>query len=136
MKKRMPMLLMALLLFPFTTLAETVVVEGESAKSMYNADMGKTQVLSQKNKSFILRAPNGNEIISPTTMTVKAGERFYILNEEEIFIHNVYDTSDSSWVLKKQLPSNIAAITFTTAGKHSLRCAIHPAMEVNVDVLP
>lgn len=136
MKKISPAFLMALLFVPLTVFAGTAIVEGDQAKALYNADKGKAQVLVQKNKIFILRAPNGEETSNPNTIKVKVGERFYIANEEEIFIHNVYDTTDSNWVLKKQTPSNVAAITFDAPGKHSLHCAIHPTMEIDVNVMP
>lgn len=119
---------------PLTAFAETAVVEGDEAKTLYAADQGKAQVLIQKNREFVLRKPGGNETRSPATLTVQAGERFYIANEEDTFIHNVYDLTDTSWVLKKQLPASIAAVTFSEPGKHQLRCAIHPAMKIDVDV--
>ena len=116
-------------------MADTVVVEGDAAKQCLASEKGKAQTLVQKNKKFVLRAPNGDEK-SSDTITVQAGQRFYISNEEGVFIHNVYDITDSSWVLKKQLPANVASITFNTPGKHVLRCAIHPGMEITVDVTP
>jgi plastocyanin len=65
---------------------------------------------------------------------VKAGEYFFIVNEEDKFIHNVYDMDDESWILKKQEPSGIAAIKFDEAGTHAIRCAIHPTMKTLIKV--
>lgn len=130
-------LLISLCLFhPQAAFAETTVVEGEQAKSLYAADRQKAQTLVQKSKIFSLRMPNGSEIPRPDRMTLKAGERFYITNEEQVFVHNVYDAVDSSWVIKKQLPANVAAVTFNAPGEHVLLCAIHPAMKIKVIVTP
>lgn len=134
MAKLCMLLTMLLLIIPTAGYAETHVTEGDEAKKLYDADKGKAQVLVQKNKVFILRAPDGKETPKPETITVKAGERFYIVNEEDTFVHNVYDTTDSSWVLRKQNPGNVAAVSFDTPGKHSLHCAIHPIMKIDVNV--
>jgi plastocyanin len=124
------------LLLPYNVQAATTVVEGNQAKGLYNKERKTAQVLVQKHKMFLLRAPSGSETTSPPTITVKAGERFYIANEEEMFIHNVYDEGDSSWVIKKQTPSNVAGVTFSAPGEHSLLCAIHPTMKIKVLVTP
>jgi plastocyanin len=136
MTKLSMLLTVLLLVAPISGYAETHVTEGDEAKKLYDTDKGKAQVLVQKNKIFILRA-EGKEIPKPESISVKAGERFYIVNEEDTFVHNVYDTSDSSWVLRKQPPSNVAAVSFDNKlGKHSLRCAIHPTMKIEVNVVP
>ena len=48
----------------------------------------------------------------PKKLTVKAGEQIFLTNEEEKYVHNVYDTTDNSWVLKKQEPGGVAVISF------------------------
>jgi len=108
-------LFVLLLVIPSAGVAATHVTEGDEARKLYNADKGKAQVLVQKNKVFILRAQDGKGVPKSDTMTVRAGERFYIVNEEDTFVHNVYDTTDSSWVLKKQLPANVAAVRASAA---------------------
>lgn len=127
---------MAGLSFALPVLAAVKVEQGEMAVQLYNNDRNKSQVLSQINKMFVLRTPDGKENKHPTTITVKVGERFYIKNEEKVIVHNVYDTTDASWVLEKQEPSGIAAVTFDKPGKHNLRCAIHPIMKIEVLVVP
>lgn len=127
-------ILVFLILSPTLALATTTVLEGDAGKAAYEANKSSAQVLAQKDKKFILRMPDGTEKKKPKTMTVKVGEQFFITNEEERFVHNVYDNSDNSWVLKKQQPSEAAAITFNEAGTHKLRCAIHPKMKVKIIV--
>lgn len=135
MKKNFTLLTVFFLLaLPGMACAETAVIEGDQAKALFAADKNKAKVLAQKNRQFILRAPDGSETQTPAAVTLNAGERLYIANEETTYIHNVYDVTDSSWVLRKQVPSSIAAITFDKPGKHELRCAIHPDMEIAVDV--
>jgi plastocyanin len=127
------LLTMLLFIIPAAGYAATHVTEGDEAKKLYETDKGKAQVLVQKDKVFILRIGQ-KETHKPDAITVKAGERFYIVNEEDTFVHNVYDTTDSNWVLRKQDPSNVAAVVFDTPGKHFLRCAIHPIMKIDVVV--
>ena len=134
MQKAIVRLMLAFFLVPSYAYAGTVVKEGAEAKTLYEAAKATAQVLAQKDKIFILRAPGGAETKKPKEMTVKVGETIYLTNEEEKYVHNVYDNSDNSWVLKKQAPSEVAAITFNAAGKHKLRCAIHPKMKIKVIV--
>lgn len=106
-------------------------IEGDEAKKMYDAKGASTKVLAQKDKTFILR-DGGKESPNPEELHVKAGEIFFLTNEEEKFVHNVYDTSDKSWVLQKQEPAGVAAVSFDEPGTHELRCAIHPKMKIKV----
>lgn len=124
-----------LLMLPSLTYAKADVIEGEDAKKLYEKEKATAKVLIQKNKEFILRQPGQEAIPKPEKMTIKAGERFYIVNEEDTFVHNVYDTTDSSWVLTKQPPGNIAAVSLEDAGTHLLRCAIHPTMHIDIQVV-
>ena len=135
MHKLLQFLMIILLILPCAALAKTIVIEGDEAKKIYSGEKSKAKVLVQKNKEFILRMPDGVETKKPSVINIKAGERFYIVNEEDTFVHNVYDVTDSDWVLKKQTPTNVAAVTFDSPGKHSLRCAMHPTMKIEVEVL-
>lgn len=134
MHKLYALIIIILLTIPVASFAKTIVVEGDEAKKLYETEKSDAKVLVQKNKEFILRMPDGTETKKPPMISLKAGERFYIVNEEDTFVHNVYDISDSEWVLKKQVPSNIAGVTFDTPEKHGLRCAMHPAMKIEVEV--
>jgi plastocyanin len=130
------MIAAAALMLSAPVFAASKVVEGDEAKQLYDAQKTKAQVLVQKDGSFHLRKPGAAEEDKPATLTVKAGELFFITNEEMAFVHNVYDETDASWVLKKQVPSSVAALAFDTPGEHKLRCAIHPKMQVTVMVTP
>lgn len=134
MKKMMSGFVAALVLMPMMALAGTTVVEGDEAKKIYDAKKATSQTLVQKDKKFIVRAAGGAETADAATLSVAAGETFFLTNEEEKYVHNVYDNTDNSWVLKKQEPSQVAAITFAEAGEHMLRCAIHPTMKITVTV--
>ena len=118
---------------PCLVRADVIVIEGEEARKLYNAEKYSKIILLQKNKVFTLRIGSSNTIM-PKTTTVKVNERFFIVNGEERVVHNVYDISDGSWVLRKQKPGGIAAISFDTPGEHKLRCAIHPKMQITVKV--
>lgn len=127
------------LFLAFTTVSSvgfcaTTVVEGDAAKAAYEKDKATAYTLRQKGTVFILVAPGGAETPTPTEVTIKPGEALYILNEEDKVVHNVYDESDNSWVLKKQEPANVASIAFSDVGTHKLRCAIHPKMKIVVNI--
>jgi plastocyanin len=136
MKKIALLFSIALLAGPMLAFAEPTVVEGDDAAKLYQADKGKALSLVQKNKEFLLRTADGKETLKPEIVTVKVGQRLYILNEEMTFVHNVYDETDANWVLKKQEPSKVAVITFDKPGNHILRCAIHPTMKTELHVVP
>lgn len=125
---------MAVMMMPALGFAETQVVEGAEAQTMYEESKSKFYTLRQVDKTFILVAPDGTETPKPDEVTVAPGEFIFITNEEEKIVHNVYDQSDHSWVLKKQQPGGYAAIAFGKAGVHKLRCAIHPKMKITVNV--
>lgn len=136
MKKQCIQVLLAICLSAAMSTAfanDTTVIEGAEAQKLYNEQKNKAQILVQKNKVFILRH-EGHEQEKPEELEVKRGEIFFIVNEEDKFIHNVYDLDDESWILKKQEPGGIAAIRFEKEGHHSLRCAIHPTMKTLVKV--
>lgn len=127
-------LLLAIIAIPSAGFCATQVVEGDAAKTAYEKDKATAYILKQKDTVFSLISPGGAETPSPKEVTVKPGEVIFILNEEEKVVHNVYDESDHSWVLKKQEPSTVASISFSEAGVHKLRCAIHPKMKITVNV--
>lgn len=114
--------------------AGTIVIEGDEAKKLYAIKKNSAKVLAQKDKVFIYRTPDGKEEPKVKKITVKVGEEIFLLNEEEKYVHNVYDSTDDSWVLKKQKPSEVAIIKFDSPGVHKLKCAIHPKMKVKVTV--
>jgi plastocyanin len=71
---------------------------------------------------------------SETEVTVKAGETVTFTNKDPV-THNVYsDTSGMSFDLKTQKPGTSTTITFDHAGLAMVHCAIHPQMEMKVNV--
>ena len=119
----------------FSVLASTDVMEGDEVQSNYEASKDSTIALIQKRKTFYLQEPGNPKLKrKPKEITVKAGEVIYIINNEKKITHNIYDTSDESWVLTAQEPGDIAALKFTTKGVHDLKCAIHPKMKVKLIV--
>ena len=129
-------ILLVALALPVGVEAKTDVIQGAKAKALYETNRAKAVMLVQKHKIFILRRPDGKEESNPKLVRVRIGQPLYIANEEDIFVHNVYDLTDASWVLKKQTPASMAAIMFDTPGTRQLRCAIHPTMEISVEVTP
>lgn len=118
----------------FPAFAEVQVIEGDAAKKLYAEEGKDSQTLSQINKTFVLKSPGMEANDKATEVNVKVGESLFILNDEEKTVHNVYDATDHNWVLKKQLPSSVAAVKFKEPGAHDLRCAIHPGMKIKVKV--
>ena len=117
------------------SLAETIVYEGKEAKNRLSNNKDISFILEQNKKTFHLKQPgNANKERKPDQFTIKVNEEFYITNEENRIIHNVYDVSDDSWVLTKQLPGEVAAVSFGKPGIHELKCAIHPKMNVKIIV--
>lgn len=125
--------LISFIFAPAVAIAGANIVEGGAAQSQYDAEKAASKVLAQKDKKFILRE-GGSDTPKPKSMTLKVGEKLFIVNEEEKYTHNVYDSTDDSWVLQKQSPGGIAVISFDAPGEHKLRCAIHPKMKIKVKV--
>ncbi|MCL9783759.1 hypothetical protein M9194_20240 [Vibrio sp. S4M6] len=118
-----------------TSFAATDVVEGEAAKSAYEASKDASTSLLQKRKTFYFKEFGMDKPKrKPKEIRVKAGEVIYILNNEKKITHNIFDESDNSWVLAAQEPGDVAAVTFNDKGEHKLKCAIHPKMKLTLIV--
>jgi plastocyanin len=112
----------------------TKIVEGKFADALYESQKDKAQILVQKDTKFTLQTQGKPDQDRPAEITAKVGEVFFIKNAEASIEHNVYDETDTSWVLEKQKPSTVAAVAFLKPGTHHFMCAIHPGMEVKVTV--
>lgn len=132
MKRFISMVVSLAVLLPATAMAAKVT-EGEEAKKLFEAEKATAVILMQKDKKFVLRH-KGADTPEPKEIKVKVGERVFITNDEEKIVHNVYDSTESDWVLKKQEPSSVAAVAFEKAGTHNILCAIHPQMVTTVIV--
>jgi plastocyanin len=132
---RIPYLIFfVLILLAYPAHADVEVTEGEEAKTLYAEYKDSATTLAQINKVFVLKKPGEENIKNPLEISVPTGSYLFIINEEEKTVHNIYDQTDHSWVLKKQLPAGIAALKFTAPGIHELRCAIHPTMKTTINV--
>lgn len=126
---------MIFFLIPSSAFAATHVVEGKEAEALLEQQKTFSNILVQLNKVFVLQTPDGLRKEQPEEVTIEVGEYIFITNEEHGIVHNVYDQTDHSWVLKKQLPTGVAAIKFDEVKTHKLRCAIHPTMKITVNVV-
>jgi plastocyanin len=117
-----------------TAFSGTEVFEGDDGLSKFEAMKASAVKLKQRDRKFSIVSPDGSEDSEATVLHVIVNQTFFITNEEDRTTHNVYDHSDSNWVLMKQVPGGVAAIAFDTAGEHDLRCAIHPKMKMKVIV--
>lgn len=127
-------LCLLIILLPDMALAGPEIVEGDKAKIAFSSRQEGSKTLSQINKVFVLKDEKGDTVETPTEIDLKDDAYLFITNDEETTVHNVYDATDHSWVLKKQMPGGVAAVKFNKSGVHELRCAIHPQMKVKVNV--
>lgn len=80
-------------------------------------------VIGQKNKTF-----------SQERITVKVGDTIHFRNDDTIF-HNVYSLSEiQAFDLGTYPQGDSRSVTFKSAGKIEVECAIHPNMYMVVNV--
>ena len=80
-------------------------------------------VVVQKNKAF-----------SVSEISVKAGDKIVFKNDDTV-AHNVSSiTKEFPINLKMQLPGTSESVAFENEGKIELRCVMHPAMKLTVNV--
>jgi len=80
-------------------------------------------VVGQKGKAF-----------SQSEITLKKGDAIVFENDDTV-THNVFSRSDGfEFNLKMQKPGDRKSIVFDEPGEASVRCAIHPRMELTVRV--
>jgi plastocyanin len=79
--------------------------------------------ISQKGRRF-----------DPATIDIKAGDTLLIHNDDE-FTHHVYVNSpDFNYDSADQPPGKTLDVTFPRAGDYTVRCEIHPKMQLSVHV--
>lgn len=79
--------------------------------------------IGQKGKAF-----------SQTEITLKKGDTIVFVNDDSV-THNVFSRSDGfKFNLKMQKPGEAKSIVFDKPGVASVRCAIHPKMDLTVKV--
>lgn len=71
---------------------------------------------------------------SPQTLKVKVGDEVVFQNDD-IGTHNVFSESAANkFDLKAQRPGASTRVSFPAAGRVDVRCAIHPAMRMTIEV--
>ncbi len=71
---------------------------------------------------------------SPQTLKVKVGDEVVFLNDDA-GTHNVFSESGANtFDLKAQRPGASTRVSFAAAGRVDVRCAIHPAMRMTIEV--
>lgn len=71
---------------------------------------------------------------TPRALTLKVGDEIVFVNDDT-GTHNVFSESPAnSFDLKAQRPGTRTKVVFPTAGRVDVRCAIHPAMRLSVEV--
>lgn len=85
----------------------------------------ETKEISQKGKAF-----------SQDKLTVKVGDSVNFRNDDSFF-HNVFSLSDASMFDLGSYPQGESkSVTFDQAGTVEVECAIHPSMQMVVEVTP
>ena len=74
------------------------------------------------------------KVFSESAVTLKKGDAIVFKNDDTVS-HNVFSRSDAfRFNLKLQKPGEEKKVVFESAGTVSVRCAIHPSMELEVTV--
>ena len=75
-----------------------------------------------------------NQEFSVRQLAVKAGDRLTFVNNDSV-THNVYsETKGYEFEIELQPPGRSDTVTFSRPGAAEVRCAIHPKMQLRVDV--
>jgi plastocyanin len=77
-----------------------------------------------------------NQEFSVRDLEVRVGDRVTFVNGDNV-THNVYsETKGMEFEIELQPPGRSDSITFARPGNLEVRCAIHSAMKLRVDVKP
>ena len=77
-----------------------------------------------------------NQEFSVRDLAVRVGDRITFVNGDNV-THNVYsETKGMEFEIELQPPGRSDTISFSRAGTVEVRCAIHSAMKLRVDVKP
>jgi plastocyanin len=77
-----------------------------------------------------------NQEFSVRELQVRVGDRVTFVNGDTV-THNVYsETKEMEFEIELQPPGRSDTITFARPGTVEVRCAIHSAMKLRVDVKP
>ncbi len=74
------------------------------------------------------------KVFTPVELSIKKDDTVTFVNDDTV-AHNVFSQSPGSkFNLKLQKPGESTSVTFSKVGDHTVRCAIHPGMEMVVKV--
>ncbi|WP_162937764.1 cupredoxin domain-containing protein [Indioceanicola profundi] len=70
----------------------------------------------------------------PDRITVDAGSKLVIVNEDEVFHSLFSDTTGHKFNMGTQLPGQTKSVALDTPGDLQVRCWIHPSIRMDVHV--
>jgi plastocyanin len=104
----------------------TACLLGLAAFAVARPSMAATTTVVQAGQAF-----------SETDITIKAGDHVKFANQDDVN-HNILvqegDDDDNAKDMGVQAPGASVEVPFDKAGKFKIRCHIHPAMKLNVEV--
>lgn len=75
-----------------------------------------------------------NKVFFPAEITVKPGDNVVFKNDDDV-VHNAFSiTKGFEFNLNMQIPGQSASFAFPQEGKIEVRCVMHPAMKVIINV--
>ncbi|MDX1587363.1 MAG: plastocyanin/azurin family copper-binding protein [Oleiphilaceae bacterium] len=75
-----------------------------------------------------------DKAFQPQNLTIKAGDTVEFLNNDPFF-HNIFSLSESKFFDLGSFPQGESrSITFENPGKVTVECAIHPQMQMTIEV--
>lgn len=90
--------------------------------------------VSRQAEATEFRVTQKAQQFNPRTLTIKAGDEVVFVNDDT-GTHNVFsESAANSFDLKAQRPGASTRVAFPKAGKVDVRCAIHPAMRMTIEV--
>jgi plastocyanin len=91
----------------------------------FSCTQAEEHLVGQKNKAF-----------SEKTLTVKVGDTVHFRNDDPFF-HNVFSLSDAKFFdLGSYDKGKSKSVKFDTEGSVEVECAIHPEMNLKIEVVP
>lgn len=93
-------------------------------------------VLAQSMTDDVMTISQKRRKYAPTAVTIKAGDRIRIVNDD-IFLHHAFVDSDRLQYDSGSMEEGESRdIQFDDVGTYQVRCAIHPRMRLDVTVEP
>ena len=91
-------------------------------------------VLAQNSTSDIITISQKKRTYAPKAVTIKAGEKLRIVNDD-IFLHHAFvDSPELQYDSGSMEEGEKRDIQFNTPGEYKVKCAIHPKMVLDVTV--